>query len=97
MEETLIAFGVGSFLYLCYYKSIVMSRNKKRREELRKKIDKEMKEREKEFIYEYPELSISSIKNLTQQIIALKYKWIEYDKNIIDMINYDSVINFTHN
>ena len=47
MEETLIAFGVGSFLYLCYYKSIVMSRNKKRREELRKKIDKEMKEKRK--------------------------------------------------
>jgi len=42
-----------------------MSRNKKRREELRKKIDKKMKEIEKDFIYEYPELSISSIKNLT--------------------------------
>ena len=47
MEETLIAFGVGSFIYLCYYKSIVMYRNKKKREELRKKIDKEMKEKRK--------------------------------------------------
>jgi len=54
MEETLIAFGVGSFLYLCYYKSIVMPRNKNKSEELRKKIYKEIIEREKEFIYEYP-------------------------------------------
>ena len=49
----------------------------------KKKIDKEINEKEQEFIYEYPELSVSSIKNLSKQIVELKYKWIEYDKNII--------------
>jgi len=97
MEETLIALGLGGFIYLCYYKCIVIPHNNKKREELKKKIDKEIKEKEQEFIYEYPELSISSIKNLTQKIIALKYKWIEYDKNIIEMMNYDSIANFPRN
>jgi hypothetical protein len=94
MEQILIALGLTGFIYLCYYKCIVIPRNNKKREELKKKIDKEIKEKEKEFIYEYPELSISSIKNLSQKIVALKYKWIEYDKNIIEMMNYDSIASF---
>ena len=83
MDETLIAVGLSGFIYLCYYKCIVIRRNNKKREELKNKIDKEINEKEQEFIYEYPELSVSSIKNLSKQIVELKYKWIEYDKNII--------------
>jgi len=97
MDETLTLLGLSGFIYLCYYKCIVIPRNNKKREELRKKIDNEIKEKVQEFIYEYPELNIRSVKNLSQQIVALKYKWIEYDKNIIEMMNYDFIANFPRN
>jgi len=37
MDETLIAVGLSGFIYLCYYKWIVIPRNNKKREELQKK------------------------------------------------------------
>jgi len=94
MEEKLIPLVLCVFIYLCYYKCIVIPLNNKKRKELKKKIDKEIKEKEQEFRYEYPELSISSINNLSQKIVALKYKWIEYDKNVVEMMNYDSIACF---
>jgi len=36
-------------------------------------------------------------KSLSKQIVELKYKWIEYDKNIIEMMNYDTIANFPCN
>jgi len=37
MDETLIALGLSGFIYLCYYKCIVIPHNNKKREELRNK------------------------------------------------------------
>jgi len=40
MDETLIALGLSGFIYLCYYKCIVIPHNNKKREELRNKWER---------------------------------------------------------
>jgi anaerobic ribonucleoside-triphosphate reductase len=63
-----------------------------KQKKIKKKKENEIKELEQKFIYEYPNYSLFTRKNLSRKIVEIKYQW-QDDDDINDINNMSFELN----